>query len=77
MAADRVLGQYRTAVLFLLAGLALGAPATLTSPLVETDINMTTGIVWLIAVAYFSMLHPSPPRSAAGVPRWLVHCCSA
>lgn len=56
-----------TAVLFLLAGLALGAPATLTSPLVETDINMTTGIVWLIAVAYFSMLHPSPPRSAAGV----------
>ena len=60
MAADRVLGQHCDCGPFLLAGLALGAPATLTSPLVETDINMTTGIVWLIAVAYSRCCIPHP-----------------
>lgn len=54
------------AVLLLVGGVALGAPATLTSPILESPQKPLAGAVWLIIVVIFAALHPAPVKSAAG-----------
>lgn len=55
-----------TAVLLLAAGIALGAPGTLTSPLVPIEQNTVSGVLWLLAVLVFALMHPAPGRGPAG-----------
>ncbi len=55
------------AVLLLAAGVVVGAPGTLSSPLVSPDIPALSGLGWLILVVLFGLQHPAPSRSPLAV----------